>query len=43
MLVDANVLLYAVDEQAGQHRAARRWLEEALNGDRRVGLPWSAG
>lgn len=41
-LVDANILLYAVDEQARQHRAAKRWLEEALNGDRRVGLPWQS-
>lgn len=40
MLVDANVLLYAVDEDARQHTAARAWLEAALNGPRRVGLPW---
>lgn len=40
MLVDANILLYAVDETSQQHHAARRWLEDALNGDRRVGLPW---
>jgi toxin-antitoxin system PIN domain toxin len=42
MLVDANILLYAVDEQARAHPAARRWLEEALNGTRRVGLPWQS-
>ncbi len=40
MLVDANVLLYAVDEDSRFHQAARSWLEAALNGPRRVGLPW---
>jgi toxin-antitoxin system PIN domain toxin len=42
MLVDANILLYAVDETARQHLAARTWLENALNGSRRVGLPWQS-
>jgi uncharacterized protein len=42
MLIDANILLYAVDETARQHAAARDWLEEALNGSRRVGLPWQS-
>lgn len=40
MLVDANILLYAVDEDSRFHAGARSWLEEALNGNRRVGLPW---
>lgn len=40
MLVDANILLYAVDEDSPFHEPARRWLETALNGSRRVGLPW---
>ncbi len=40
MLVDANVLLYAVDEESPFHDAGRLWLEEALNGTQRVGLPW---
>jgi len=42
MLVDASVLLYAVDETSPQHDRARRWLEDALNGARRVGLPWAS-
>jgi uncharacterized protein len=41
MLVDANVLLFAVDEQSAFHVAARDWLTEQLNGSRRVGLPWA--
>lgn len=40
MLVDANILLYAVDERSPHHSQARDWLVDALNGDRRVGLPW---
>lgn len=40
MLVDANILLYAVDEDSRFHSSARSWLEEALNGPTRVGLPW---
>ncbi len=40
MLVDANILLYAVDEESPVHDRARRWLEDALNGTRRVGIPW---
>jgi toxin-antitoxin system PIN domain toxin len=42
MLVDANILLYAVDETSPSHDRARRWLEDALNGARRVGLPWQS-
>ncbi len=42
MLVDANVLLYAVDESSPFHLRARNWLEAALNGTRRVGIPWSS-
>lgn len=40
MIVDANVLLYAVDSASRFHRAARDWLVEALNGPTLVGLPW---
>ena len=42
MIVDANVLLYAVDEQSRFHSAARTWLEGAMNGVERVGLPWAS-
>jgi toxin-antitoxin system PIN domain toxin len=40
MLIDANVLLYAVHRQSPHHDAARAWLTDQLNGPRRVGLPW---
>lgn len=40
MIVDANILLYAADRSSRYHAAARQWLEGALNGPSRVGLPW---
>lgn len=40
MIVDANVLLYAVDSNSPFHEPSREWLEDALNGERRIGLPW---
>ena len=42
MIVDANVLLYAVDETSSFHTSARDWLEGAMNGVERVGLPWAS-
>lgn len=41
MLVDANLLLYAVDADAPEHPVAADWLTGVLRGDRRVGLPWT--
>ncbi|MBB1500702.1 type II toxin-antitoxin system VapC family toxin [Propioniciclava sp. MC1683] len=40
MIVDANVLLYAVDDTSPFHTKARTWLDDAMNGVERVGLPW---
>lgn len=40
MLVDANLLLFAVDRSSPSHDAAEEWLVSVLNGNRRVGLPW---
>jgi hypothetical protein len=40
MLVDTNLLLYAVDEESARGATARDWLTEQLNGTNRVGLPW---
>lgn len=39
-LVDANVLLYAVNEDAPHHEAARPWLDGALGGREPVGFAW---
>lgn len=40
MLVDANILLYSVDTSSPFHARADDWMVSALNGGRRVGLPW---
>ena len=40
-LVDANLLLYATDERAPRHDAARSWLEERLSGDETVAFAWA--
>lgn len=40
MVVDANILLYSVDVTSPFHAPADEWLTEALNGARRIGLPW---
>lgn len=41
-VVDANVLLYAVNADTGHHEASRRWLDAALNGADTVGFTWLA-
>ncbi len=41
MLLDVNVLLYAADIRSPHHERAAAWLGEVLDGDRRVGIPWS--
>jgi toxin-antitoxin system PIN domain toxin len=40
VLLDANILLYAVDEDSPRHDVSKAWMESALNGPRRVGIPW---
>lgn len=39
-LVDANVLLYAVNDASAHHRRAREWLDAALGGQEAVGFAW---
>lgn len=41
-LPDVNVLVAAAHQQAVNHLAARRWLEDAYDGTERVGLTWVA-
>jgi predicted nucleic acid-binding protein len=40
VLIDANILLYALDEVSPFHQRASTWLTGQLNGGRRVGFPW---
>jgi uncharacterized protein len=39
-IVDANVLLYAVNADAPHHEPSRRWLDDALGGGDTVGFSW---
>jgi toxin-antitoxin system PIN domain toxin len=42
ILVDANILIYAHVGSVAQHRVAKGWLDQQLNGTARVGLPWAS-
>lgn len=39
IFIDANVLLYAYDEESPNHAAARAWLERTLEGDEEIRIP----
>lgn len=39
-VVDANVLLYAVNSDAEHHEQSRSWLDGALSGGSTVGFTW---
>lgn len=41
-LVDANILIYAVNEGSDEHQRSRAWLDAALNGEEPVGFAWVA-
>lgn len=40
IVVDLNVLIYAINEDAADHAAVARWWQLALNGDEPIGIPW---
>ena len=42
ILVDANLLIYAVNSAAPQHNHAREWLDGRINSTVRMGLPWTS-
>jgi len=39
-IVDANLLLYAIDQRSPRHPAARSWLERQLSGRETVAFAW---
>ena len=41
-LVDANILIYAVNSDAQHHERSRRWLDGALSGGDTVAFAWVA-
>lgn len=40
IVVDVNLLIYAVNQDSPDHRKAKAWLESAVSGTETVGLPW---
>jgi len=40
IVVDVNLLIYAVNEDSPDHKKAKSWLETAVSGTETVGLPW---
>jgi uncharacterized protein len=40
ILIDANLLIYAIDRDSPHHAQARPWLEQVLSGTTAVGLAW---
>jgi len=40
-ILDANLLLYAVNKDAPLHRKARVWLESSLSGSETIGFAWN--
>jgi len=42
MLIDANILLFAVDELSPFRARATAWLEQQLSGSQRVAFPWQS-
>ena len=41
ILLDANLLIYAVNQDAPLNRKAKSWLESVLSGQQTVGFPWT--
>jgi len=41
-LVDANILLYAVNTDATHHQESRAWLDRSLSGEATVAFSWIA-
>ena len=41
VLVDANVLLHAINERAREHEVAHAWIKRALGGTETIGIAWA--
>lgn len=41
IIPDVNLLLYATHIEGPQFKAAAKWLEQLLNGDEPIGMPWA--
>jgi toxin-antitoxin system PIN domain toxin len=41
ILLDVNILIYAVNEDASLHRKAKAWVETAMAGQETIGISWN--
>jgi uncharacterized protein len=41
IIVDLNLLVYAVNRDSARHVAAKTWWERVLSADEPVGIPWT--
>jgi uncharacterized protein len=41
IIVDVNLLIYAVNRDAPDHKRAKAWLEATVSGPETVGMPWT--
>jgi uncharacterized protein len=41
ILVDVNVLIYSVNQDAPLHSRAKPWLEKTISGSETLGIPWN--
>ncbi len=39
-IIDANVLLYAVNRSLAHHEVVKAWWEESLSEEESIGIPW---
>lgn len=40
ILIDANILIYAINQDAPLHKQAKNWWENVLSGSHIIGIPW---
>ncbi len=40
ILIDTNLLIYAINQDSPHHEKARPWLEKVLSGSATIGLAW---
>ncbi|HBY58889.1 MAG TPA: VapC toxin family PIN domain ribonuclease [Solibacterales bacterium] len=40
IVVDVNLLIYAVNQDSPNHKKAKSWLESVVSGTETVGMPW---
>jgi toxin-antitoxin system PIN domain toxin len=42
IILDVNILIYAVNRDAPLHSRAKSWLEATLSGTETIGIPWTS-